>query len=65
MVRHCAGRQLLDCEELGLVFPDVPRTQAIRRSVEVLCESFDEADVVLCGSLRVMTKLEFLQHDFS
>jgi hypothetical protein len=33
--------------------------------VEVLCESFHQADIALCGSLRVMTTLEFLQHDFS
>src|SRR6266851_508140 len=55
--------RLLQGEELGLVLPDVLPTQAIRRTVEVLCESFDEADVVLCGSLRVMTTLEFFQHD--
>jgi len=51
MIGHCAGRQLLHGEELGLVFPNMPRAQAIRRAVEVLCESFDRADVVACGSL--------------
>ena len=65
MVGHRTGRQLLHGEELGLVLPNVLRAQAIGRTVEVLCESFDEADVVLCGSLRVMTTLEFLQHDFA
>ncbi len=63
MVGHRTGRQLLHREELGLVLPNVLPTQAVRRRVEVLCESFDEADVVLCGSLRVMTTLEFFQHD--
>jgi len=63
MVGHRTGRQLLHGEELGLILPNVLPTQAVRRTMEVLCESFDEADVVLCGSLRVMTTLEFLQHD--
>ena len=63
MVGHRTGRQLLHGEELGLVLPNVLRTQAVRRTVEVLCESFDEADVALCGSLGVMTTLEFFQHD--
>jgi len=51
MVGHCPGRQLLHREELGLVLPNVLPTQAVRRGVEVLCESFDEADIALCGSL--------------
>jgi hypothetical protein len=51
MIGHSAGRQLLHREELGLVFPNMPRAQAIRRAVEVLCESFDQADIALCGSL--------------
>ena len=63
MVGHRTGRQLLHREELGLVLPNVLPTQAVRRTVEVLCESFEEADVALCGSLRVMTTLEFFQHD--
>jgi hypothetical protein len=36
---------------LGLVFPNMPPAQTIGRAVEVLCESFDQADVVACGSL--------------
>ena len=52
-------------EELRLVLADVPRAQAIGRAVEVLREPLNEANVTLCGSLRVMTSLEFLQHDFS
>jgi hypothetical protein len=37
-------RQLLHGEELGLVLPNVLSTVAVRRTVEVLRESFDEAD---------------------
>ena len=63
MVGHRTGRQLLHREELGLVLPNVLPAQAVRRRVEVLCESFHEADVALCGRLRIMTTLEFFQHD--
>jgi hypothetical protein len=42
-------------EELRLVLADVLRAQAIGRAVEVLGEALDEANVSLCGSLRVMT----------
>ena len=53
MVGHCPGRQLLQREELGLILPNVLPAQAVWRRVEVLCESFNEADAALCGSLRV------------
>jgi hypothetical protein len=53
MVCHRTGRELPHREELGLVFPDVLPAQAVRRRVEVLCESFDEADVSLCGSVQL------------
>src|SRR5947209_13252588 len=65
MVGYRTGRQLLHCEKLGLVLPNVLPTQAIGRAVEVLGEPLDEANVTLCGSLRVMTSLEFLQHHFA
>jgi len=59
MVGHRTGSQFADGEELGLVFADVPRAQAIGRAVEVLREALDEANVTPCGSLRVMTTLSF------
>ena len=51
MVGDRAGRQPLHGEELGLVFPNMSRAQAIGRAVEVLRESFHQADIALCGSL--------------
>jgi hypothetical protein len=63
MVGHGTGPLLLHREELGLILPNVLSAQAVWRRVEVLCESFHEADVALCGSLPVMTTLEFFQHD--
>jgi hypothetical protein len=58
-------RQLPVGEKIGLVLPNVSPPQSIGRAVEMSSECFDLANVVACGSLRVMTTLEFLQHDFS
>ena len=65
MVGYRTRSQFVHGEELGLVLADVLRSQAIGRAVEVLGEPLDEANVTLCGSLRVMTSLEFFQHDFA
>jgi hypothetical protein len=65
MVGHRTGSQFVHPEELGLVLADMLRSQAIGRAVEVLGEALDEANVTLCGSLRVMTTLEFFQHHFA
>jgi hypothetical protein len=65
MVGHRTGSQFVPGEELRLVLADVLRSQAIGRAVEVLGEPLDEANVTLCGSFRVMTTLEFLQHQFA
>jgi hypothetical protein len=65
MVGHRTGSQFVHGEELGLVLADVLRSQAMGRAVEVLGEPLDEANVTLCGSLRVMTTLEFLQPHFA
>src|SRR5271170_4515862 len=46
-------RQLLLLKQLGLVFADMPQSQAVRRTVESSREIFDCADVVACGMLRV------------
>jgi hypothetical protein len=59
MVGHRTGSQFVHPEELGLVLADVLRSQAIGRAVEVLGEALNEANVTLCGSLRVMTTLSF------
>src|SRR4029077_18208033 len=57
--------QLLLLKQLGLIFANVPRAQAVRRTVESSSKIFECADVVACGMLRVITTLEFLQHHFS
>ena len=65
MVRHGTRRQLPLGEQVGLVLANVLPPQAIGRALEMSGESFDLANVVACGSLRVMTTLEFLQHPFA
>src|SRR5215470_11044276 len=57
MVGHRTGSQFVHGEELRLVLADVPWSQAIGRAVEVLSKPLDQANVTLCGSLRVMTSL--------
>src|SRR6266853_2196103 len=64
-VRNCTRRQLPLLKQLGLIFANVSRAQAIRRKVESSSKIFHCADVVACGMLRVITTLEFLQHHFS
>ena len=65
MVGHRTGSQFVPGEKLRLVLADVLRSQAIGRAVEVLGKPLDQATVALCGSLRVMTTLEFFQHHFA
>src|SRR5579859_6536627 len=65
MVGHRTGSQFVKSEELRLVLADVLRSQAIGRAVEVLSKALDQTNVTLCGSLRVMTTLEFFQHYFA
>jgi len=45
-VRNGARRELSLLKQLGLVFTNVPRAQAVRRAVESSREIFDCADVV-------------------
>jgi hypothetical protein len=58
-------RQLALLEQLGLIFANVPKAQAIGRTVESPSKIFDCPDVVACGILRIITALEFFQHHFA
>src|SRR5215469_282713 len=50
---------------MELILPNLFRAELIGRSVEVLRKTTDRTDVSVCGSLRVITALEFLEHPFS
>jgi hypothetical protein len=58
-------RQLPLLKQFGLIFTNVPGTQAVRPAVESSGKIFDCADIGACGMLREITALEFLQHHFS
>ena len=58
-------RQLPYVKQLGLIFTNVPRTQAVRGTVESSSKIFDCVDVVRMVFFRVITTLEFLQHQFT
>ena len=52
-------------KSLGLVFTNVPSTQAVRRTVEPSRKIFDGVDVTAYSFFRVVKALEFLQHQFT
>jgi len=58
-------RQLAFVEQFGLIFANVSRAQTIWRAVKSSGKIFDCTNVVAYGILSVITKLEFLQHQFS
>jgi hypothetical protein len=59
------GRQLLLFEQVDLVLADMLDAELIGRAVKTLGELPDGADVSACGSLGVVTALEFLKYLFS
>jgi hypothetical protein len=59
------GLQLALSEEIDLVLPDMLDAEPVWRAVEVGGEPPDGTDVSTCGSLGVITALEFLEHPFS
>src|SRR5712671_7302119 len=52
-------------EQFRLVFANVLRPQAVRRTLEASRKTFHYPDVTAYGSFSVITTLEFLQHHFS
>ena len=52
-------------KEMDRVFADVVRPELIRRAPKVFCEILDCVDVRPHGILRVVTTLEFIQHQLS
>src|SRR5215470_12436763 len=58
-------RQLALLEQLRLIFADVPRTQAVWRTIKSSSKIFNCPDVVAYGSLCVIKTLEFFQHHFA
>jgi hypothetical protein len=59
------GPQFAFLDEVQLVLPDLFGTEQVRGAMEVGGEPPDGTDVGTCGSLRVITALEFLEYPFS
>jgi hypothetical protein len=52
-------------KQLSLIFTNVPGTQAVWGTVESSRKIFDGVDVTAYSFFRVVTALEFLQHQFT
>jgi hypothetical protein len=52
-------------DEMKLVLPDFLRTEFIGRTVKIRSEPSDGADIGACGSLGVISAIEFLDHHHS
>jgi hypothetical protein len=47
---------------MGLILPDFLGPELVRRLVKIRREITDDANVDCCGTMGVITGLEFLQH---
>jgi hypothetical protein len=47
---------------MGLILPDLLGPELVRWLVKILRELADDADVGFCGTMGIITTLEFLQH---
>jgi hypothetical protein len=52
-------------DQVELILADLLRAELLRRSVKVLGETPDSADVGKYGSLRVITALEFIEQSLT
>jgi hypothetical protein len=57
--------QPLGLKQMSLILPDLFGPELVGRLVKVLRELADDPDVGFCGTMRVITTLEFLQHLFA
>jgi hypothetical protein len=55
----------LTLHQVELIFPDVFGAELVRRAMEELGEPPDRTDIGTCGSLGVITALEFFEHPFA
>jgi hypothetical protein len=57
--------QLPHLEQMGLILPDLLGPELVGRLVKVRRELADDPDVGFCGTMGVITALEFFQHLFA
>ena len=65
MPRDVSRVELPLLQKVQLIFPDMLRTELIGGAVEIRSELPHRADVAPCGSLRVITAIEFVEHPCS
>src|SRR5438132_3470669 len=65
MPRNRPGVELPLLQKVQLIFPDMLQAELIGGAVEMLSELPHRADVAPCGSLRVITALDLVEHPFS
>ena len=54
--------QLLGLEQMSLILPNLLGPELVRWLVKILRKIADDANVGFCGTMGVITTLEFLQH---
>ena len=59
------GLQFTLLEKIDLILADLLDAESLGRAVEVSGETANRADLGACGSLGVITALEFLEHPFA
>jgi hypothetical protein len=62
MGRHAGGGQLPRVKQVRLILPDLFRPELIRGPVKILGKIADDPKVEFCGTMRIITALEFFQH---
>src|SRR5215469_5235060 len=54
--------ELFSLKQVRLVLSDLLRSELVRRLMKMPGEVADDPDVGFCGTMRVITTLEFFQH---
>jgi hypothetical protein len=65
MVDHASDGQLPLLEQIGLISAQMIQAKLVRRRVEMAGKLLDQVQVVSDRGVRVVTALEFLQHDLA
>jgi hypothetical protein len=65
ILRDRGWSQLLGLEQMRLILSDLLGPELVRRPVKILRKLADDADVGFCGTMGVITTLEFFQHLFA
>ena len=62
---HGCRRELFHLKQMSLVLTNLFWAKLVGRAMKILREIMDDPNVGFCGTMRVITSLEFLQHHFA